>query len=124
MNDHINDAIQTELNKLKEIIVSAFPVERIYLFGSYAYGAPNRHSDLDLYVVLQDDARIQGVEAVMQIRKAIAHAKNMPCDILVAKNEDFLAGHPRAWHNYEEKMPLEHKVQRDGICIYERQKQE
>ncbi len=29
--------------------------EKIILFGSYAYGTPNKDSDLDLYVVTNDD---------------------------------------------------------------------
>jgi len=32
--------IQIELDKLRELIVNAVPVEQIYLFGSYAYGIP------------------------------------------------------------------------------------
>ena len=45
-------AVQEELDKLKELIINAVPVEQIYLFGSYAYGTPHEYSDLDLYVVL------------------------------------------------------------------------
>jgi predicted nucleotidyltransferase len=48
----MNQAIQAELDKLKELIINAVPVEQIYLFGSYAYGTPHKDSDLDLYVVL------------------------------------------------------------------------
>lgn len=30
-------------------------VEKVILFGSYAYGTPNEESDIDLYVVTKDD---------------------------------------------------------------------
>ncbi len=30
-------------------------VERVILFGSYAYGSPNKDSDIDLYIVTKDD---------------------------------------------------------------------
>jgi uncharacterized protein len=43
--------------KLTEIIArlkSAFSPVAIYLFGSYAYGAPTSDSDLDLLVVVED----------------------------------------------------------------------
>jgi len=33
----MDEAIQTELDKLKELIINAIPVEQIYLFGSYAF---------------------------------------------------------------------------------------
>jgi predicted nucleotidyltransferase len=43
--------VQEQLDRVKEIILSTIPVERIYLFGSYAYGTPNADSDLDIYVM-------------------------------------------------------------------------
>jgi predicted nucleotidyltransferase len=36
--------IQNALDLLTDIIVETVPVERIYLFGSYAYGAPEKDS--------------------------------------------------------------------------------
>lgn len=44
--------------ELKSAIVeSLLPLkpEKVVLFGSYAYGHPNEHSDLDLYVVTSDE---------------------------------------------------------------------
>ena len=34
-----------------EVLVDQFHPERIILFGSYAYGHPDRHSDVDLLVI-------------------------------------------------------------------------
>ena len=49
---------QAELDgKLAEIVdrlSKAFAPVAIYLHGSYAYGTPNRHSDIDLLVVVED----------------------------------------------------------------------
>lgn len=41
----------------KEILKRLKPInpEKIILFGSYAYGKPNEDSDIDLYVVTNDD---------------------------------------------------------------------
>jgi predicted nucleotidyltransferase len=44
-----------ELRELQEKIVNAVPVERLYLFGSYATGSQNEDSDYDFYVVLPND---------------------------------------------------------------------
>jgi len=41
-----------EIIKIKDAIVSAVDVEKLYLFGSYAYGTPRDDSDYDLYFVL------------------------------------------------------------------------
>ncbi len=40
-----------------EIIERLKPIhpEKVILFGSYAYGEPNKDSDIDLLVVTQDD---------------------------------------------------------------------
>ncbi|MDR1051627.1 MAG: nucleotidyltransferase domain-containing protein [Deltaproteobacteria bacterium] len=35
---------------------SAVDCDKIYLFGSYAYGEPTEDSDLDFYVVVPNDS--------------------------------------------------------------------
>lgn len=44
-------------NLKSEIIKRLLPLkpDKIILFGSYAYGTPNEDSDIDLYVVTNDD---------------------------------------------------------------------
>lgn len=106
----MNTAIKAELEKLKELIVSAIPVEQIFLFGSYAYGTPCKDSDLDLYVVLKDDVQMRDLDAGLQIRLAIDRKKSMPVDIIAKKKSDFL--------NRLDDITLERKVNRDGIRIY------
>jgi predicted nucleotidyltransferase len=67
-------------------------VEQIYLFGSYAYGDPHADSDLDLYVVMKDDAPYREIEAEQKITLAVyshhSH-QSMPTDILVLKKNSF-----------------------------------
>jgi predicted nucleotidyltransferase len=103
-------AIQAELDKLKELIINAMPVEQIYLFGSYAYGKPHKDSDLDLYVVLKDDVQMRDLDAGLQIRMAIARKKSMPVDIIAKKRREFV--------NRLDDITLERIVNRDGIRIY------
>jgi len=106
----MDEAIQAELDKLKDLIVKAIPVEQIYLFGSYAYGKPHKYSDLDLYVVLKDGLPMRDLDAGLQISFAIAREKSMPVDI-VAKNK-------RDFSNRLNDITLERIVTRDGIRIY------
>ena len=43
--------------KLQEVVArmrETFSPVAIYLCGSYAYGTPNRHSDIDLLVVVEE----------------------------------------------------------------------
>jgi predicted nucleotidyltransferase len=107
---NMDAVIQAELDKLKELIINAMPVEQIYLFGSYAYGKPHKDSDLDLYVVLKDDVQMRDLDAGLQIRMAIARKKSMPVDIIAKKKRDFV--------NRLDDITLERIVNRDGICIY------
>ena len=109
-NNSMEAAIQAELDKLKELIINAMPVEQIYLFGSYAYGTPRKDSDLDLYVVLKDDIPMRDLDAGLQIALAIARKKSMPVDIIAKKKKDFI--------NRLDDITLERKINRDGIRIY------
>lgn len=46
--------LQEKLDLIVERLRTAFSPAAIYLFGSYVYGTPDRHSDLDILVVLAD----------------------------------------------------------------------
>jgi predicted nucleotidyltransferase len=102
--------VQAELDKLKELIINAIPVEQIYLFGSYAYGKPHKDSDLDLYVVLKDGLPMRDLDAGLKISLAIARKKSMPVDIIAKNKSDFV--------NRLDDITLERIVNRDGIRIY------
>jgi predicted nucleotidyltransferase len=106
----MDEAIRTELDKLKEIIINTIPVEQIYLFGSYAYGTPHKYSDLDLYVVLKDGLPMRDLDAGLQIALAISREKSMAVDIVAKKKRDF--------DIRLDDITLERKVNRDGIRIY------
>jgi predicted nucleotidyltransferase len=108
MNDI--SAIKDELEILTRIIVETVPVEQIYLFGSYAYGTPHKDSDLDLYVVLKDDAPMREVEAMDAIYIASYKKKTMPLDLLILKKNRFL--------DRKNAPTLERKIAREGIRIY------
>jgi predicted nucleotidyltransferase len=106
----MEEAVHNELNKLKELIINAIPVDQIYLFGSYAYGKPHKYSDLDLYVVIKDEVPLRDLDAGLQIRMAIARKKSMPVDIITKKKRDFM--------DRLNEITLERIVNRDGIRIY------
>jgi predicted nucleotidyltransferase len=106
----MDEAIRAELDKLTELIISAIPVEQIYLFGSYAYGTPRKDSDLDLYVVLKDGLPMRDLDAGLKIALAISQKKSMPVDILAKNKHDF--------DNRLNGITLERIVNRDGVRIY------
>lgn len=106
----MNDEVWTELDSIKNVIIDTVPVERIYLFGSYARGEQRNDSDIDLYVVLSDDAPIRATDAMTDINEAIYHIKTIPTDILVSKKSRFDARRTG--------FTIEHEVAEKGTLLY------
>jgi uncharacterized protein len=66
-------------------IAERFRPARITLFGSYAYGKPNQHSDVDLLVLMNDK---RGCDWALRIRQEIDFG--FPLDLLVRSPAVFL----------------------------------
>jgi uncharacterized protein len=109
MQKNIDD-IRQNLDEIAQIIAKTVPVESIYLFGSYAYGTPNKDSDLDLYVVFKDELPMRELDAITAISRAIRPVKKMPMDILGLKQNRF--------HDRKLYATLERKIVREGIKLY------
>jgi len=110
MNPHI-DEIKDELETLKEIIIKNVPTEQIYLFGSYAYGTPNKNSDIDIYIVMKDDADMREIDAMTEVNIGRIRRKlDKPVDVLALKKKRF-------WDRASDTT-MERKITRDGIKIY------
>ncbi|GAB7140265.1 hypothetical protein RsTz2092_02130 [Deferribacterales bacterium RsTz2092] len=107
MDKHIAE----QVNLVRDIIVGVLPVEKIFLFGSHAYGTPANDSDVDLYVVMKDDAPYRDLDAMDKITEAVWGKKLISTDILVAKKSRF---------NYRSTGPtLEREISQRGIVIYD-----
>ena len=48
---------ETDIATIRDSILKFVPARCIYLFGSYAYGAPTEDSDIDIFVVTPDDTK-------------------------------------------------------------------
>ena len=48
---------ETFLNEVTDKIVQALKPEKIFLFGSYAYGNPEKDSDIDLFIIMETSER-------------------------------------------------------------------
>jgi predicted nucleotidyltransferase len=109
MQKNIDD-IRQNLDEIAQIIAKTVPVESIYLFGSYAYGTPNKDSDLDIYVVFKDELPMRELDAITAISMAIDPVKKMPMDILGLKQNRF--------HDRKLYATLERKIVREGVKLY------
>ncbi len=66
-------------------IVQELKPEKIILFGSYAYGTPNRHSDVDLLVIMKTKASLK--ERSWAVSRLLL-PRPFPVDILVKTPEE------------------------------------
>lgn len=103
---------QQELEQLCEVIRRTVPTERIYLFGSYAYGEPREDSDYDLYVVLPDDGP-RPIEAAQRIHLAISPLKKRAVDVL--------AGRKSVFEHRRTAATIEKEVGQKGVLLYDRE---
>ena len=106
----MEERIRDELSIIKDIIVNTVPVKRMFLFGSHAYGTPDAQSDLDIYVVLADDANMREIDAMRLIRRSIRGHKTMPVDVVVRKESEF---------NQRISAPtIERQIVQEGVVLY------
>ena len=107
-------AIKEQLDTICRIIRETVEVEKIYLFGSYAYGTPDKDSDFDIYVVIPDES-IKPIDAMTKIYEALWNRCAIPLDILAACYSDY------QWRKTE--PTLVRKIVREGVLLYEKSKQ-
>lgn len=71
-----------EIEELKNQFVNQLTPIRIYLFGSYATGNYTEKSDLDFYIIVNDEVS-DLAEMTMQAYRAIRQVKRRPVDIII-----------------------------------------
>lgn len=92
-------------------IVAGYNPDKIILFGSYAYGTPTSGSDIDLFIIKDDDRR--RVERFCEVMKILRDVKGVPIEPLMFTNEEF-----------ERRLELEDdfilEIANKGKVLYER----
>jgi len=85
-------------------------IQKIYLFGSYAYGKPTKKSDLDICVILDNIEERKDV--YIDISKALFYRDIIRCDLLVYREKEFYHG--------ENPESIENTIMEKGELLYER----
>ena len=109
LRENVYMIISDEILKIRDAILEAVPTEKIYLFGSYAYGTPNDDSDYDLYVVIQDGG-MRPIEAVQSIYRSMRGTKRRPMDVLAGTAETF--------ERRSKQLTLERTIAEEGVVLY------
>jgi predicted nucleotidyltransferase len=98
-----------EITEITNAITALFKIEKIILFGSYAYGTPDKESDLDICIITNVTDR--KIDVLRKIRFQIKNIINTPLDLLVYNKSDFTE---RAML----KGSLEYKINTEGKVLY------
>jgi predicted nucleotidyltransferase len=85
-------------------------IQKIYLFGSYAYGKPTKNSDLDICVILDNVEERNDI--YLDISKALFYKDIIRCDLLVYKEREF--------YNSDNPESVEHTIMEKGELLYAR----
>jgi len=101
--------IQKELDIIKESVLQVVPAEAIYLFGSYAYGTPDKESDLDIYVVVPDDTEDLS-ELYANIQVVLRKKTLFPMDLLIARS--------RVFNRRKNGPTMERSIARKGALLH------
>jgi predicted nucleotidyltransferase len=102
--------IANRLDDIKESILKFVPARYIYLFGSYAYGAPTEESDIDIYTVIPDDIK-NLTELYAKIIVDLSYKKIYFIDLILTNESIF---NKRRIENLFEKT-----IFQKGIVVYE-----
>lgn len=93
------DVVMVDIEKIKSIIVNDLKplnLDKIILFGSYAYGTPSESSDLDICIV--DDNFTSKTKTKSKIRRELKNI-DLPKDILLVNSEYYLSHSDENWIN-------------------------
>ncbi|HSW62246.1 MAG TPA: nucleotidyltransferase domain-containing protein [Dissulfurispiraceae bacterium] len=98
------------LDKVRKRLVDTYQPLAVYLFGSHAWGSPDKESDLDLLIIVAGSDKkpykrsLPGIKALSGL--------GISKDILVYTSEEFeeLAGHVSS---------LCYKIKHEGVKLYE-----
>jgi predicted nucleotidyltransferase len=103
--------IAEKINIIKDTILKNVAARYIYLFGSYAYGEPTDKSDIDIYIVIPDNA-INISEIYGKIMVDLSIKKIYFVDLLLNRESVF--------NTRKNKNILEKTICQKGKILYER----
>jgi predicted nucleotidyltransferase len=103
---------EDQIKEVKRKLIEAYSpeIKEIYLFGSYAWGSPDEHSDLDIIVVVKD-SDVKSFKRGLKGMRAL-RGMGIAKDIVVYTEEEFkdLAN---------DKTTLCYKAVTEGEKLYE-----
>ena len=101
------------LNEITQRLVKQFQPLKIFLFGSYAWGTPQKDSDIDLMVIVPE-SRLSDYERSLLGHRCLT-GLDLAKDVIVKTLEEF--------DYYRDiRASLEYKIVQKGKVLYDRSK--
>jgi predicted nucleotidyltransferase len=99
-----------KIKEVKDRLVREFNPEKIYIFGSYAWGNPTEDSDLDIMIITK-----KCEDKIKAMRKGIKSLRGIgiPKDIIVEGENEFM-------ENAKDSYRIENEVKSRGYLLYEK----
>lgn len=102
--------VSEQIEVLTDVLKKNFAVKQIFVFGSHAYGQPDKDSDIDLCVITDLNNK-RKIDIIREIRRELIELISNPLDILIYSEKEFKE---RAGL----RSTLEHKILMNGIKVY------
>jgi len=103
--------VQTAIDDAVQRLTAEFQPEQIWLFGSYAWGEPDEHSDLDFYVILHESNE-RPLARAQRAHRCLGDLE-MAKDVIVATSD-------AAKRFGDMRHSLTYKIFHEGVKLYER----
>ena len=100
------------ITAITNLIVERFDPDQIVLFGSYARNEAEKHSDLDLLVVIREDVDLPRNRG-NPVRQVIAERFVLPVDVIVRTSSSIAS-------QREDSYSLINTILNEGEVLYER----
>ena len=110
--------VEKVLEDLINRIVNNLKVKEIILFGSYSWGKPDKNSDLDIVVILNEEGYSKSFNEKIEKKKKVTNLildikRKFPLDLLVYTKYE--------WNRLiESGFSFFKEINENGIRIYER----
>jgi len=102
--------VTEQIEVLRNTLKKKFAVKQIFVFGSHAYGEPDKESDIDLCVIA-DLNKKRKIDIIREIRRELIDLISSPLDILVYSEKEFKERSVLT-------STLEHKILMNGMKVY------
>ena len=100
---------EREIEQIKDRLVRQLSPMKIYLFGSFAEGTANDGSDVDIYIIVKDDAE-NLVDLTADAYKSIRSVRSRAVDIVIGTESGF--------EKRKHRAGIENEVMNKGVLLY------